>query len=308
MLLTDSGVAICRICEPIAFMSIFPYAYKMIQHFQLTDNEAQISMYAGLLITAFAFAEFSTGVVWGRISDKFGRKPVLIMGLVGTAVSMISFGLSTSIQGAILARALGGLLNGNVGVLQTTVAELVTEKEHQPRAYSIMPFVWCLGSIIGPALGGALALPCEAYPWLFPRGSIWDKYPFLLPNLVCVIILLLGITNGFLFLEETHTDLRHKEDTGRKCGNALLAWIFGTEKKSASDKETEAFDVYRTLSVDPPPPGYQSTENSPRLCSTPAPSMESDVEVSGTAKEDRGVLKTFNKQVVLIIIGYGILA
>ena len=56
--------ALCRICEPIAFMSIFPYAYRMIETFDLTHDETQISIYAGMLITAFAFAEFSTGMLF----------------------------------------------------------------------------------------------------------------------------------------------------------------------------------------------------------------------------------------------------
>lgn len=98
-----------------------------------------------MVTSAFAFAEFSTGMLWGRISDKWGRKPVLIMGLAGTLVSMLVFGFATSFPVALLARALGGGLNGNIGVIQTTVAELVTEKEHQPKAFSIMPFIWCLG-------------------------------------------------------------------------------------------------------------------------------------------------------------------
>ncbi|RMZ91434.1 hypothetical protein DV736_g1325, partial [Chaetothyriales sp. CBS 134916] len=200
----------------------------------LTEN--QNSMYTGMLITANAFAEFSTGMLWGRVSDVLGRKPVLIMGLIGTAISMLSFGFSTSLPAVILSRALGGLLNGNVGVLQTTVAELVTKEEHQPRAYSIMPFVWCLGSIIGLAMGGALAVPCESYPWLFCKGALFDKYPFLLPNLVCVVILAFGICIGLLFLEETHGEEKNRRDIGLETGIFIPSEITG---KPASPTNTE---------------------------------------------------------------------
>lgn len=134
-------------------MSIFPYIFFMIGSFHITDNEDQIGLYAGLVTSAFAFAEFSTGVFWGRLSDRIGRKPVLIAGLIGTLLSMLVFGFASSLPVALLARALGGALNGyrllavgfhvfsgcrrlmincsNIGVLQTTVAEIVTEKEHQ---------------------------------------------------------------------------------------------------------------------------------------------------------------------------------
>lgn len=142
-------------------MSIFPYVYFMIKDFHITKDESSISVYAGMVTSAFAFAEFSSGIVWGKLSDKIGRKPVLLTGLAGTALSMLIFGFAPSLPVALLARALGGLLNGyafplasespcvgevtrmgiefsltrlrirNIGVLQTTVAEMVTVKEHQ---------------------------------------------------------------------------------------------------------------------------------------------------------------------------------
>lgn len=111
--------AICRICEPIAFMSIFPYVYFMIEDFFRNDPHKQqggatIAVYAGMVTSAFAFAEFSSGVPWGRLSDKIGRKPVLLTGLAGTALSMLIFGFAPNLPVALLARALGGLLNGYV--------------------------------------------------------------------------------------------------------------------------------------------------------------------------------------------------
>jgi len=105
-------LALCRICEPIAFMSIFPYIYHMVKDFNLTDDESQISFYAGMVTSAFTFAEFSTSVFWGRLSDKVGRKPVLLMGMAGTGLSVLVFGFSPNLQVALLARALGGFLNG----------------------------------------------------------------------------------------------------------------------------------------------------------------------------------------------------
>lgn len=112
-------------------MSIFPYVYHMIESFHVTSSDSQIAMFAGLVTSSFAFAEFSTGILWGKLSDRIGRKPVLIGGLAGTAISMIMLGFAKNLPMALIARALGGLLNGNIGVLQTTVAELITNKEHQ---------------------------------------------------------------------------------------------------------------------------------------------------------------------------------
>lgn len=93
-------------------MSIFPYIYFMVQSFGITNDDRKISIYAGMVTSAFTLAEFSTGVLWGRLSDKIGRKPILLTGLVGTGLSMIIFGFARSLPLALLARALGGLLNG----------------------------------------------------------------------------------------------------------------------------------------------------------------------------------------------------
>lgn len=89
------------------------------------------SFYAGLLVSAFAVAEASTAVLWGSLSDRVGRKPVILMGLMGTIISSLIFGFATNYWVALLARFLGGLLNGNVAVLQTMVAEIVKDPRHE---------------------------------------------------------------------------------------------------------------------------------------------------------------------------------
>ncbi|XXG98554.1 2,5-diamino-6-(ribosylamino)-4(3H)-pyrimidinone 5'-phosphate reductase [Hypoxylon texense] len=247
-------------------MGIFPYIYFMIEDFHITEDKNKISFYAGMVTSAFTFAEFSTGLLWGRLSDKVGRKPVLLTGLIGTAISVLIFGFAPNLTVALMARAVGGLLNGNMGVLQTTVAELVTAKEHQPRAYTIMPVVWCLGSIIGPMIGGALARPCISYPSLFPPGTIWDRYPYLLPNLFSAFIVLIGVVNGILFLEETHAEKKTKPDRGLRLGNWILSGlpIFRKCAESRDEKTKLAeMEAQPLIDHDEQLPGYRTNENSP---------------------------------------------
>ena len=93
-------------------MGIFPYIYFMIEDFHITEDKSRISFYAGMVTSAFTFAEFATGLFWGRLSDRIGRKPVLLMGLIGTALSVLIFGFAPNLTVALAARAVGGLLNG----------------------------------------------------------------------------------------------------------------------------------------------------------------------------------------------------
>ncbi|KAM4056839.1 major facilitator superfamily protein [Hirsutella rhossiliensis] len=306
-------LACCRICEPIAFMSIFPYIYYMIEDFHITDDASQISVYAGMVTSAFTLAEFATGVMWGRLSDKIGRKPVLLAGLLGTALSVLVFGFAPSLPIALFARALGGLLNGNIGVLQTTVAELVTVREQQPRAYTIMPMVWCIGSIIGPMIGGALARPCISYPELFPRGTIWDRYPYLLPNLFSAATVFIGVVVGFLFLEETHAAQKLQRDRGRELGSRIAALFRRATVFDVSKGEYGALDgcsrANATMSdEDEPLPAYRSCENSPKLAPQAGPGRAAAVASPSPGPQSGQKSRIFTKPVILNIISYGILA
>lgn len=75
---------------------------------------------------------------------------------------------------------------------------------HVAIAYAVQPFVWALGGIIGSAMGGFLAQPSEFYPSLFPRDGLFGRYPYLLPNLVSVVVVITAVLQGLVFLKETN--------------------------------------------------------------------------------------------------------
>ena len=87
-----------------------------------------------------------------------------------------------------------------VGILRTMVAELVPEKELQPKAFSLMPLVWSIGSVFGPAFGGFFARPADQYPNVFGNIEYFKKFPFALPNLLACCIFFISFTTGLLFL------------------------------------------------------------------------------------------------------------
>ena len=334
-LTTLTAIALCRICEPIAFMSIFPYIYYMIESFHITDNDKRIALYAGMVTSAFAFAEAISSSIWGRLSDKFGRKLILLSGLAGTGLSMLVFGFAQSLPIALIARALGGLLNGNIGVLQTTVAEVVKNEKHQGVGFALMPTIWCVGSVIGATLGGSLADPVRSYPGLFRPGTILDRFPYLLPNLVCAFVVVIGIVVGILFLEETHDDMQDKKDIGLEIGRWIEdRFTWRSSEKRFGSKDGFTSETLVLLQDGDQPPDYRSAASSPGLQATavglPPPYQSIDSldrnagnergiamdnneaeagSCTGTAKKrTSGVWQTLNTQLVLNIVGYGILA
>lgn len=184
-----------------------------------------IAFWAGFASAIFALCQGLTGITWGAASDRFGRKPMILIGLFNTMVTMLIWGFSTNLPMALTARALQGLGNGNVGILRTTVAELCPWKELQPRAFSIMPLVYTVGAIFGPTLGGLLSNPYLVDPHKPRSGSFLERHPYCLPNLVAAAFFTIGIVIGWLFLKESHVTLRYERDYGLIVGAKITAWV-----------------------------------------------------------------------------------
>lgn len=223
-------LSLCRFAEPIALTSVFPYLPEMIESFDVPEKE--VSKWAGIASAVFSLSQAVTAVFWGRAADIFGRKIAILCAMLCVMTTSILFGFSQSLSWAIVARSLAGAGNGNVGIMRTVVAELVPQKELQPKAFSIMPLVWTIGSIFGPAFGGALANPARKYPKLFGSSTFLEKYPFALPNFVAAAIFLVGITIGVLFLKETLETKKDRPDFGRRLGDMLLG-IFQRKKTNS---------------------------------------------------------------------------
>ena len=168
---------------------------------------SSVARWAGIAASVFSLAQCLTAVWWGRASDRFGRKPTIILSLFNTLITTILWGFSTSLPMAIVVRAIAGAGNGNVGVIRTAVAELVPWKELQPMAFSIMPLVWNVGSVLGPALGGALANPLHIQPeedgrrGMREHGSLLERFPFAAPAILSATLFITSLTNCIFLLE-----------------------------------------------------------------------------------------------------------
>lgn len=218
-------LVLCRLTEPLTFTSIAPYLYYMVRDFGYT-SPSTISALVTLVISSFALGQALTGVFWGRFSDKYGRKPALLLGLLGTALSTVIFGLSRNIYLALFGRLLAGMLNGNVGVMRTMIAEIIGDKkEHQTRAFTILPITFNIGTVIGPMAGGLLADPAKSYPSWFGNSDFLKRYPYILPNLFPIPLLLVALLATWIFVEETSeatgTLLSVQTDPGLKMGDII---------------------------------------------------------------------------------------
>ncbi|KAF2415505.1 permease of the major facilitator superfamily [Tothia fuscella] len=230
-------LSICRFAEPVALTGVFPYLPEMIESFGVPPNE--VAKWAGITSAVFSISQCLTAIQWGRASDKYGRKPIILMAMSFAMTSSLLFGFSRSLKWAIFARALSGASNGNVGILRTTVAEMVPQKSLQPRAFSILPLVWQIGSIVGPILGGALASPAKKMPQWFGNSTFFKTFPFALPNLVNSIFFTVGIIEGVLFLKESNEAKKFNRDYGRVMGSYLKGLFTGRGRHSRRISEDD---------------------------------------------------------------------
>jgi DHA1 family tetracycline resistance protein-like MFS transporter len=136
------------------------------------------AMLMGFLTASYPFAQFFGAPILGAMSDRFGRKPVLMASLSGTLVGYILFGfavLTANIPLLFLSRMLDGFTGGNISVAMSTIADM-TDKEHRAKNFGIVGMAFGLGFILGPYIGGKFADPNivswfnAATPFFFAAG------------------------------------------------------------------------------------------------------------------------------------------
>jgi DHA1 family tetracycline resistance protein-like MFS transporter len=110
----------------------------------------------GLLVASYAAAQLLGAPLLGRLSDRYGRKPVLLLSILGTFVGFILLGVAGSLWMLFASRVLDGLTGGNISVAQAYIAD-VTDPKNRTRAFGLIGAAFGLGFIIGPAAGGLLS-------------------------------------------------------------------------------------------------------------------------------------------------------
>ncbi|KDQ25005.1 hypothetical protein PLEOSDRAFT_174408 [Pleurotus ostreatus PC15] len=205
-------VSLLQGSEPLTSSIIFPFVNQAVRESGITGgDETKTGYYAGAIESIFFIAECLTVVHWGRLSDRIGRKPVMLIGLVGLATSMITFGLSKSYWLLLISRFIQGMSNGNMGMTKNIMAE-ITDETNIADAFTWMPLIWSVGGTVGPIIGGTLSNPSSTYPSsIFASWPLFVNNPYLLPCMVAAGYSLTCLAIGWFWLDETHPDIISRE-------------------------------------------------------------------------------------------------
>jgi MFS family permease len=128
----------------------------------------------------------------------------------------------------------------------------VKRPEHEPRAYAVMPFVWSIGTIIGPSIGGYFAEPVQSFPGWFSAKGLFAKFPYLLPNLICSFLLLVSIITAYFLLEETHPDKQPHgvfEQYDAAVARTPLLPAQGATADAPADLTSESYGTFNNVEI-----------------------------------------------------------
>lgn len=179
-------IALVAVVNMLGYGIVFPILYSYSKKFGLTDFQN------GLLFAVFSICQFISTPIIGRLSDKYGRRPMLLVSIIGTAASFFTMAFAPSVIFLFIARILDGLTAGNVPVIFAVISDS-TDPKDRPKAFGIISSAFSFGFIFGPAI-----------------AALTIGYGAAVPFIVAGIITIIATILTWLYLPETNV---HMNDT-----------------------------------------------------------------------------------------------
>nr|CCC50814.1 putative transporter [Trypanosoma vivax Y486] len=201
--------------ESICSTMLLPYVSLLVAHLRQRPVDESGYM-TGILFGTFMFGQLLSSRMWGHLSDRYGRRAPMIIGLFSGGFMVLGFGLSTSVWMCIVFRFLHGLFNGNVLVAKTALADILDET-NEAKGFTLVSFTYGIGLLVGPAVGGLLYDPANNGTMLWAgiaKDSVFAQFPGLMPAIAAFVYNVFAIACSYLYLPETNP-----------CARSLPAWL-----------------------------------------------------------------------------------
>jgi DHA1 family tetracycline resistance protein-like MFS transporter len=193
------------VLDAVGIGLIFPILPSLLEEVTHAENVAST---IGVMTALYAVMQFIFAPVLGSLSDRLGRRPVLLISLAGAAVNYLFLAFAPNLWMLLLGRAIAGLTSANVSVATAYITDISPE-DQRARRFGLFNAMFGIGFIIGPVLGGAL-------------GDYWLRLPFIAAAALNGCNLLLA----FFILPESRAPTREKIDLAALNPLRPLRWVF----------------------------------------------------------------------------------
>jgi MFS family permease len=176
-------IALIALVNMLGYGIVIPILYSYSVKYGLSDFQN------GLLFALFSICQFIATPIIGRMSDKYGRRPLLLISIMGTAVSFFLMAFAPGAIFLFIARALDGLTAGNIPVAFAVLSDS-TKPEDRPRAFGMIGAAFSFGFVFGPAI-----------------SALTVGFGYAVPFIIAGIVTLIAVVLTYLYLPETNAHI-----------------------------------------------------------------------------------------------------
>lgn len=190
--------------DMIGFTLVIPFLTYFIQ--DLAENGGVVDLgvrdrWVGITLAAYTFGQFLFTPILGSLSDKLGRRKIIIIGLISNTIFLFAFGLSESLWFALVVRFLAGVGNANIAVSRAYIGDISTPEQLAGRM-GLIGAAFGLGFMIGPFIGGLLSDPANVIGGFFDT-DFWRQHPYLLPCIFSSVLSAISLILAIFRLPES---------------------------------------------------------------------------------------------------------
>lgn len=203
---------------------LFGALYRGLERFTQLSGSPEgdwglIVLFGGVLGALYSLLQFLCAPLWGALSDRAGRKPVLLITLAGLFISYLAWFFAGSFALLVCARILGGIMSGNISTATAIVADTTGDKA-RGKGMAVIGIAFGLGFVVGPAIGGLSALVDLTAFW--PELAGWGVNPYSVPAAIAGGLAVINFLQVALRLPETRPERSAPANSAARGINPLV--------------------------------------------------------------------------------------